>query len=108
MTTQITTDIMPSGKLNITHVGVVNYLFLNLEVTDGERAYNCLSVHLIHSNDYLDYAKQWAKSFYGDPNSDSEESIDGGWYQVGGEVYVKLHEVKLITKTEYEVLKRFL
>ncbi len=82
-------------------------IFLNLEITDGEREYNSLSVHQSHREDYQQWAREYAASFYGDSNSDTEEA-EGGYYQVGGEVHVKVYDVRVITDAEYATLKRFL
>jgi hypothetical protein len=81
------------------------FLYLSLEVRDGERKYSCNSVHTIPPKKRIEaFAENYAKDFYGGKS----EPYDGGYYYCGGEVHVSVHHYRLITKEEFDILNRFL
>jgi len=81
------------------------FMFLCIEVRDGEREYHSNSVHTLPSRRKISkFADNYAKEFY----SSKPQKSDGGYYHFGGEVHVSAHNYREITKEEYDVLNRFI
>ncbi len=81
------------------------YIFLILEIRNGEYEYESLTIHEIDSRKNSDeFAEKYASNFYGSKG----KKEDYGYYFNNGEVAVEVKYVKEATKAEYEVLKKFL
>lgn len=81
------------------------FVYMNLEVQDGERRYSCKSVHEIAGNiDPMAAADKHASMFYfGTPEKESES-----YFFNGGEIAVTVKGAREINKYEYDVLSNFL
>ena len=87
------------------------FIFLSMEVRNGEYEYSSQSVHEISSRRSIEkFAREYAKTFYGGEAFQYDKPIDpdGWWYFNGGEVAARCSVVEEITKEEYETLNKFL
>lgn len=84
------------------------YIFLNLTTKDGEREYSHETVHeLPKDKDPNVWADEYCSEFWGVEPGEKEEGSD--WYEFdGGAVMTKVKEVKEISVTDYNVLKKYL
>ena len=80
----------------------INYIFIKMSVTDGERKHDVTSLKTTLSDNINEVAEEHASTFYGE----KEEKVDGGYYACGGEVFVKVKKVTQVTKKEYLTLKK--
>ena len=80
-------------------------IFLNLKIQNGEYEYNSKSVHTVNEGVINEnFAQSYASIFY-----DKPAHRDGDvHYFHGGEVAVKVYEVKDISEEEFNVLSKFL
>jgi len=94
---------MFGGKIEIAQE--VRYMFINIEIRDGEREYNCKSVFSLDAEINLnEYAEDYPKSFHGEGKTDDDE-----WYWDScGETMCRLHNYKEVTKVEYDVLRNII
>ncbi len=86
----------------------MKYLFIILELFDGEREYLSKTVHEVaESVDAMVYADHFARDFW---LTDDWQQDDGNDYYThfGGEVTTRVHTVKEINKAHYKILKLYL
>lgn len=85
------------------------YIFLDLFSRNGEYEYNHLSVHRLElGKNELEFAREYASSFYMKDEDEENDERDGGFYFNCGEVYVRIDRVEIITQKEYKILLKFL
>ena len=86
----------------------MKYLFIVLELTDGEREYLSKTIHkVVDKIDSIIYADHFARDFW---LTDEYEQNDGDDYYIhfGGELITRVHTVKEISEAHYNVLKLYL
>lgn len=83
----------------------MKYLFVKLEVQDGENRHTLKSVHEIPDDKgENEFGEEHASEFYG-----TSEKGEGDWYEFyGGSIAVRCTANTVITKDEYNVLKKYL
>lgn len=80
----------------------MKYLFIELNIRDGEREYEYRCLHTT-SCENLDFAAEWyAAHFWGDSNLDRYSKCR--WEAWGGEISIGLEKYKELTKNEYDYL----
>lgn len=83
------------------------YLSLRLFERNGEYEYIHRSVHRLADGRKTTAertAKNYAKEFYGG----KADHDDGGYHFFGGEVFVKVYSLDLISEEEFNVLAKYL
>lgn len=82
-------------------------IYINLRVICGEYEFNCKSVHAPAGTVNVEqFADAYASDYYGE---DGDKDENTGYYEFqAGCIAVKVQEARLITETEYAVLKKFL
>ncbi len=83
------------------------YLLLRLEERNGEYEYSHRSIHRLPDNRKATtdrYAKNYAKEFYGG----KADPQDGGYYFIGGEVFVDVNSWDFISEEGFNLLNKYL
>ena len=86
----------------------MKYLFIILELFDGEREYLSKTVHQVaESVDAIVYTDHFARDFW--LTADWQQDDGDNYYtHFGGEVTTRVHTVKEINKAHYEILNLYL
>lgn len=84
----------------------MKYVFIDLEVRNGEYEYNCKSVHITECTSIEFFAQRYASTFYGCP--DGRTFGGDTWYFNGGEVSATVDELEEIPEETYNILKKYL
>ena len=90
------------------------FVFIHIDVTNGEYSYDCKSVHEVtidanknKGNQINAFGEDHAKNFYSGKGEEDEVG-DGIYYFNGGEVATELVRADEITEAEYNVMKKFI
>ncbi len=98
-------DILNNQSITIIEGEENQYVFITLEIQNGEYQFSSKSVHIIPKEfDVNDFGDEYAKEFY----SSFSHSDGCVYYFNSGEVAVRNNEAKEITKKQYDVLNHFL
>ena len=112
---------MFNGKIELS--SEVRYMFINIEIRDGERDYNYKTVFSFDAKiDIDECAKDYVKDFYGTAKIDDEFAEEypkdfygtditdsGEWYWDSlGVTMCKLSSYKEISRKEFDILKNFI
>jgi hypothetical protein len=80
----------------------MKYLFITLEVQDGENRHTHRVLSVTSGNNIQFAAQRYAATYYGD-NSDHQSDW---WYFYGGTIAVKMVKVDELTEFEYKLISR--
>jgi hypothetical protein len=84
----------------------IKYIFISLAIRNELHEFTSHTVHKIaKEKDLLEFADNYAKTFYVDENKPFKN--EAGYHFYGGGVTVKLSLVEEIAKREYDVLGKF-
>jgi hypothetical protein len=75
----------------------MKYLFIELEVRDGEREHTHRVLHTTNAKSIHFAAERYAATYWGYGKRDGD-----GWYHHGGEIYTEYKKVKELTKEQFE------
>lgn len=79
----------------------MKYLYIRLEVRDGEREHIHHCLHTTNAKSIEFAAERYAASFWG---GESTHDKDGNWIAWDGEIMIKLEKVQKIAKNQYNFL----
>lgn len=78
---------------------MLRYLFITLDVCDGERKHTHRVLHATKCKNIDFAAEYYAAHFWGDARRE-----DCGWSAWGGEILIEVSKVVELTSSEYEYL----
>jgi hypothetical protein len=82
---------------------MVKYLFIHLEVQDGERRHDHRVLHTTKAKNINFAAERYVATFWGY----SSRPFKGDWWHVG-EIALRLKRVVKLTKSEYNLINRIM
>jgi len=99
---------MFGGKIELARE--VKYLYLMIEVQDGDRGYDCKETFSLDVDIDVDkFAEEYAQTFMGDESTVEERSHGNGWYWDDAmETMCRLYTHREITEEEYETLRQYI
>lgn len=82
------------------------YAVIKLSIQHGEYSETSTSLHTITDDVFIDeYGRRHAEEFYPDATDDYKDET---YYSNAGEVATKLISIDEVTKTEFELLKKYI
>ena len=78
----------------------MKYLYIRLEVQDGEREHTHHCLHITKAENIIFAAERYAASFWGKSTHDE----DGKWHTEGDQMIIEYKKVEELTKKQYNFL----
>jgi len=80
----------------------MKYLFIELQIQDGERRHTHRTLHTTNCKNINFAAQRYAATYWGDSSRDFGGNA---WYAHGGEIAIECTDVQELTKPEYDFLQ---